>query len=370
MCCSRFLTLGFSMTTLTILTPGTSSALAAYYPAAMLRDLWADYKDIPFRGICGFSLGWESEIVVNNERVAMATAALLHFNGSLADLVRWIGGPHVAAHRDHPSILGTLQSAGVDAHVVSGLQQIFLSGIPATCQAVSKEDNFNTYYRYGNHSTVSDAPEKAYDAMVKDNRKGFTLLFDQRAVLFILHCHLTPQGLVDVDTPYKKPRTIFDSSYRPFPWCSAINDWTHKDNEPPLTFAGAEMGFMVWLYNLRITYPNLEIYIADDDISGAFRLMRYHPNCIAMHTVAHNRTKVDTVQCVWCIGVGWIVFVVCLNIRPKRNGQVLLEVNGLACKYGVRRVVCRNPTLGWEHVEGGPSNLGTFRCHLLRHHFE
>jgi hypothetical protein len=40
-----------------------------------------------------------------------------------------------------------------------------------------------------------------------------------------------------------------------------------------LTFAGAELGFMVWLYNLRITYPLLEIYIADDDISGAFRLM-------------------------------------------------------------------------------------------------
>jgi hypothetical protein len=265
--------------------PGSWDVLCAvYYPAALLRDLWADYKDVPFHDIRGFPPGWESETVVNDARVAMATAALLHFNGSVADLVRWIGGPHVAAHRDHHSILGTLQSAGVDAHVVAGLRRIFLSGIPATCQAVSNEDNFNAYYRYGNHSTVSDAPEKAYDAMVKDNRKGFTLLFDQRAVLFMLHCHLTPQGLVDVDTPYKKPRPIFDSSYRPFPWCSAINDWTHKDNEPPLTFAGAEMGFMVWLYNLRITYPNLEIYIADDDISGAFRLMRYHPNCMAMHT--------------------------------------------------------------------------------------
>ncbi|CAB9523035.1 unknown protein [Seminavis robusta] len=56
------------------------------------------------------------------------------------------------------------------------------------------------------------------------------------------------------------------------------------DNEPPLTFAGAELGFMVWLYNLRVTYPREEIYIADDDVSGAFRLMKYHPNCMAMHT--------------------------------------------------------------------------------------
>ena len=120
--------------------------------------------------------------------------------------------------------------------------------------------------------------------MVKDNRKGFTLLFNQKAVLLMNHCHLTPQGLVDLDTPYKNPRPIFDSSFRPSPWCFAINDWTDKTNEPPLTFAGAELGFMVWLYNLRITYPTLEIYIADDDVSGAFRLMRYHPNCMAMHT--------------------------------------------------------------------------------------
>jgi hypothetical protein len=149
---------------------------------------------------------------------------------------------------------------------------------------MSNEDNFTAFYRYGNHTTVDDDPDQAYQAMVKDNRKGFTLLFDYRLVLLMNHCHLTPQGLVDLNTPYKKPRPIFDSSFRPYPWCFAINDWTHKENEPPLTFAGAELGFMVWLYNLRITYPDQEIYIADDDVSGAFRLMRYHPNLMAMHT--------------------------------------------------------------------------------------
>jgi len=118
--------------------------------------------------------------------------------------------------------------------------------------------------------------------MIKDSRKGFTLLLDQRAILLMLHCHLTPQGVVDLNTPHKSPRPIFDSSFRPEPWCWAINDWTSPDNEPPLTFSTAEMEFMVWLYNLRITYPTDEIYLADDDISGAFRLMKYHPNLVPM----------------------------------------------------------------------------------------
>ena len=120
--------------------------------------------------------------------------------------------------------------------------------------------------------------------MVKDNRKGFTLLFDQRVTALMLHCHLTPQGIVDLLSQFKNPRPIFDSSFRPHPWCFAINDWTTKDTEPPLTFAGAEMGFMIWLYNLRVSYPQSEIYIADDDISGAFRLCKCHPNLMSMHS--------------------------------------------------------------------------------------
>jgi hypothetical protein len=116
----------------------------------------------------------------------------------------------------------------------------------------------------------------------------------------------TSQQLEKFNTPYKNPRPILDSSFCPYPWCFTINDWTHKDNEPPLTFAGAELGFMVWLYNLRITYPDLEIYIADDDVSGAFRLMRYHPNCMASYahlyprelwgsSITSNLSKVDNI---------------------------------------------------------------------------
>lgn len=257
---------------------------AAYFPVRLLRDLLQDYGNVPFQGVRGFPTTWETETEVNTDRVSMATAALLHFNGSVADLVRWIGGPHVGAHRDHLGILQRLETSNVDDQVIHDLRRIFVDGIPAVCNVSSTEENFAAFYRYGNHSTVDEEPEKTLKALVKDNRKGFTLLFDPRATLFMLHCHVTPQGVVDLNTPYKNPRPIFDSSFRPYSWCFAINDWTTKDTEPELTFAGAELGFMVWLYNLRITYPSEEIYIADDDVSGAFRLMKYHPNLTAMHT--------------------------------------------------------------------------------------
>jgi len=138
------------------------------------------------------------------------------------------------------------------------------------CQAEATEDNFLAYCRYGNHSIVDEDPEKTHRAMVKDSCKGFTLLLDQHAILLMLHCHLTPQGVVDLNMPHKSPRPIFDSSFRPEPWCWTINDWTSPDNKPPLTFSTAEMEFMAWLDNFRITHPADEIYLADDDVSGAF----------------------------------------------------------------------------------------------------
>ena len=268
-----------------------SSLCDAYYPARALHGLLEDYGDIEFEPVRGYNPLWGSETEVNQNRVAMATAAFLHFNGSVADLGRWLGGPHVGEHRDHHATLAKLKEHGVENSVIQNLRRIFLDGIPAWCNANASEENFTAYYRYGNHSTVDEVPEKTYKALVKDARKGFTLLLDERCVLLMLHCHLTPQGIVDLTGP-KNPRPIFDSSFRPFPWCFAINDWTNKANEPDLTFATAELEFMIWLYNLRISYPDLEIYIADDDVSGAFRLMKYHPNCWAMHASR---------QCGYCV---------------------------------------------------------------------
>jgi len=254
------------------------SLCTACYPARLLHDLLSDCGDVPFSTARGFNPNWDTETETNQDRVAATTPAFFHFNGSVANLARWIGGPHVAQQRDHHTTMDRLRMAGVDERVYRDLHRTFCDSIPALCPAEATEENFLACHHCGNHSTVDEDPEKTHKAIVKDSRKGFALLLDQRAILLVLHCHLTSQGVVDLNAPHKNPRPIFDSSFRPEPWCWAINDWTSPDNEPPLTFSTAEMEFVVWLCNLRITHPADEIYLADDDISGAFRLMKHHPN--------------------------------------------------------------------------------------------
>ena len=107
----------------------------------------------------------------------MTTAALLHFNGSIAHLVRWIGGPHVGAYHDHPRILSVLRKYEVPTDTINVLERVFLDGIPSYCNADSTEDNFHAHYRYGNNSTVEDEPEKTFNALLKDHRKGYSPLF-------------------------------------------------------------------------------------------------------------------------------------------------------------------------------------------------
>jgi hypothetical protein len=58
----------------------------------------SSYGDVNFNPLRGYPLNWDLETEVNRDRVDMATAALLHFNGSVADMVQWVGGPHVAQH--------------------------------------------------------------------------------------------------------------------------------------------------------------------------------------------------------------------------------------------------------------------------------
>ena len=247
------------------------------------QNLLHDYGSVDFNDLRGYQPDWESESLVNQHRIAMASAALIHFDGDIAATIRWIGGPHTSALRDVPDTLAYAKDK-IPQELYSEYERVLRYGIPKTCNAESSAENFRAYLRYGNHKSASADPAKAYQAVLKDNKRGFTLLFDKRLVRFLLNCHLTPQGMTDLDDLFKSPRILFDSTFRPEIWCMAINDWTHKDDEYTVPSELAEIQLMIWMFNLRITYPSKELYLVDVDVSGAFRWLKYDPEVVGMHT--------------------------------------------------------------------------------------
>ena len=165
----------------------------------------------------------------------MATVALLHFDGDMANMVRWVRGPHVGVHRNVDEVLAHLKGK-VDEATVVHLERIWHHGVPNTCNVEATEENFQAFFAYGNHSTLTDNPNVAYCTLLKDDKRCYCLVFDPRIAPFVLNAHFMPNGLVNPNHPTKEARQIFDSTFWPNTSCYAINDWTSKCMEPPLFF--------------------------------------------------------------------------------------------------------------------------------------
>jgi hypothetical protein len=100
---------------------------------------------------------------------------------------------------------------------------------------------------------------------------------------FILHSHLIPISIINVGHPYKKARLIHNASYWPEPWATTINDMTDCSTKPAIMFGPAFDTFLFGVANLRMSHPNNEIYLGKDDVGGAFRYNKYHPDDVGAH---------------------------------------------------------------------------------------
>jgi hypothetical protein len=67
-------------------------------------------------------------------------------------------------------------------------------------------------------------------------------------------------------------------------WPSS-NDWTNKAHGPQVVFPGLFFRLLWWIWTLCITYPDTAILLGDNDITGAFRLIKYNPWVVSMHGI-------------------------------------------------------------------------------------
>jgi len=252
-----------------------------------ILQLVDDYGDVDFNPIRGYQTNWDKESSINRSRVTMMTACLMYFDFDIVPMMRWIQGPYTAQHRDHQAILDFTKGKIPD-RTWDDLQRIFFEGAPAACHGESSPENFQKFFDYKNHKSVDIDPSKMDKAVLKDFKSGFVFLFDQRVGPFIVNGHFSPHGLTDIDHPYKNPRPFVDSSWLPDPTAQGINSWTSSSTEPDLEFPEALNTMLIWLYRLRLTFPEEEILIGDDDVKGAFRWVKYTPFLVAMHAFQHD----------------------------------------------------------------------------------
>ena len=221
------------------------------------------------------------ETTLNRERIRLHTAAFIQHNCDVEKLIYYLGGPHLGKQPQWQSIINKLKR-GVTKEILQELERVYRYGAPRKINATNTEENLLEYYKYGNHESVTKNPDDFLKVLVKDYKQGNTVLFNIRCFAFVPNSHLCPQDIANLDDPWKKSRHISDSSFLVQPESHTINTWASKSTKWPLFFPGSLDRTLIWIYNLRITYPELEILLGDDDVTNAFKWVKNNPSIVAM----------------------------------------------------------------------------------------
>ena len=248
-------------------------------PSLPVLNVTQKYKQINFFPLQGFQSDWESTTTIRAGWKAMMTSAcLLHFVGDCN------------THLDVPSILSKLRSI-VEPTFMPTLVEIFYVGRSCQVYSGSFRSKFPGISQLWKPHFRYQEPGDCYaSTIVKQSKRGLNLIMVLHLIHFALNAHLSPQGLVDVLHPRRKPRPIPDSSFWPNPSAMAINDWTNKTNEPKLSFANSFMNFCIWQWNLALTFPQHNRRTGDNDVQCAFPRLKSNPQLVAMHSSISNNT--------------------------------------------------------------------------------
>jgi hypothetical protein len=156
------------------------------------------------------------------------------------------------------------------------LKRILLHGCPAKFNAEGTHLEFLEMLTYGSHPSVTKNLDKVMKTMNKEDRKDHVLTFPAWLARFIPHLMLSPNGFVTKEG--KNDRLVYDASFMLHMDSRPFNSYIDLADEPEIIFGGAWTRFLAMIYDLRISYPRIEIYLMDDDVASAFRTLKYHPN--------------------------------------------------------------------------------------------
>jgi len=132
------------------------------------------------------------------------------------------------------------------------------------------------------------------DAILKEVDRAYAIPLPSWLAKFIPDLHLSPLGLLEKQG---KARLIIDHSFQPSLDSIAVNMMHWVTEELDLEYGTVLRQHLIRLYNLRITYPNDTIFLFDDDISSAFRHVKYNPFVAgAFAFIANNTLLIPTAQ--------------------------------------------------------------------------
>jgi hypothetical protein len=228
---------------------------------------------------------------IDATRVHLMGCALLRFNCNYGDLIRWLGGPYTDAHRNWVDVFAELETVRdcppPDSFPSPDYERTLRActdGIPL--QACYISDYASAELRNSAHMS-SDLQQNEADVdetLRKEEKLSYHIIFPRFLWRFFPGIFIS---IFRVAYRYgdPKPRLCVDPSTTIFSPDDTGNvnrnipdPGIDEDANPTIYYGTAFLRYLIWLWNLRITYPTDDILQMTDDISAAFHRVLYHPD--------------------------------------------------------------------------------------------
>jgi hypothetical protein len=159
------------------------------------------------------------------------------------------------------------------------LECIMRFGAPAHYNEHGSREQFLEYRDDGNHKSIQQKPAAFHKAINKEDKCNCILTFPSYIKDFIPNLWLNPN-------PRKEGPSHFQCII-PHPCLQLlVQQVVSNKYEPDIILGGAWNQYLWQIYNLRISYPNKEILLFDDDVISAFHQVKYHPNVLSRKIIA------------------------------------------------------------------------------------
>ena len=226
------------------------------------------------------------ESIPTERRIQFLFLAIIH-RLHVPSIIRSLPGNYTASYRDPDKIL-TACEAALTPDLLSQLKRVLCHHNPSKLRGHVTAQQRQEARKYGNHASVSKHLKKVEITLNKEERNKYVTVFPCWLERFFPNLFLTPQGLIC--KPGKKDRLVFDGSFTQSPTSTCLNHFTHTSDEIDLHYGSALNRHLVQIYNLRISYPQTDILLFDDDAAGAFRHVKLHPDVAAAHAYSVGQT--------------------------------------------------------------------------------
>ena len=252
-------------------------------------------KYLDFRPLSSFNLDYDLQKSIPFDRRMQFLACILHYNFHPGSVFRYLGNNHTNAHINPDQLFKELQNI-VPPEINAYLHRALKIGAPSKINGHSPRNNFLNYLHYGNHKSITMNTPLVSKALNKEDKHNFVMHFPAWIARFIYNLHLSPEGILV--KPNKNDRIVFDASFKiNYNSLSLNTAWTHAWEEPPIRYGTALLRHLIRIWNLRITYADDDILLWDDDVAGAFRLIKYNPEIAqAFSAIVHNTLWIPTGQ--------------------------------------------------------------------------